>query len=106
MPADTSAVRLSSDLPVSDDGTCGAYTGQEYLSSLNDGREVWIYGERVKDVANHPAFRNSARMMARVYDALHDPATREIMTVPIEGNPAFRTHRFFQPPRNVEDVRR
>ena len=25
-------------------------TGAEYLESLRDGREVWIYGERVKDV--------------------------------------------------------
>ena len=28
-------------------------TGQEYLASLNDGREVWIYGEKVKDVTKH-----------------------------------------------------
>lgn len=25
-------------------------TGREYLESLRDGREVYIYGERVKDV--------------------------------------------------------
>jgi len=49
-------------------------TGQEYLDSLRDGREVWIYGERVKDVTTHSAFRNPARMVARLYDALHDPA--------------------------------
>jgi 4-hydroxyphenylacetate 3-monooxygenase len=36
-------------------------TGQDYLDSLRDGREVWIYGERVKDVTTHPAFRNPAR---------------------------------------------
>ncbi|MBV8350702.1 MAG: Pyoverdin chromophore biosynthetic protein pvcC, partial [Verrucomicrobia bacterium] len=45
-------------------------TGREYLESLNDGREVWIYGEKVKDVTKHPAFRNSCRMIARLYDAL------------------------------------
>ena len=28
----------------------GLYTGAEFLESLRDGREVWIYGERVKDV--------------------------------------------------------
>jgi 4-hydroxyphenylacetate 3-monooxygenase len=37
------------------------FTGAEYLDSLRDDREVWIYGERVKDVTKHPAFRNSAR---------------------------------------------
>ena len=39
-------------------------TGQEYLESLNDGREIWIYGEKVKNVTTHPAFRNSCRMIA------------------------------------------
>ena len=48
------------------------FTGAEYLESLRDGREIWIYGERVKDVTTHPAFRNTVRMIARLYDALHD----------------------------------
>ena len=42
------------------------YTGQEYLDSLDDGREVWIYGERVKRITQHPGFRNAARMLARL----------------------------------------
>jgi len=25
------------------------YTGKEFLDSLDDGREVWIYGERVRN---------------------------------------------------------
>jgi hypothetical protein len=33
------------------------FTSQEYFESLRDGREIWIYGERVKDVTTHPAFR-------------------------------------------------
>ena len=37
------------------------FTGREYLESLRDGREVWIYGERVDDVTTHPAFRISIR---------------------------------------------
>ena len=36
-------------------------TGKEYIESLRDGREVFIYGERVKDVTTHPAFRNTTR---------------------------------------------
>ena len=50
------------------------FTGAEFLESLRDGREIYIYGERVKDVTEHPAFRNSARSVALLYDALHDPA--------------------------------
>ncbi len=28
------------------------FTGAEFLASLRDGREVYIYGERVKDVTS------------------------------------------------------
>ena len=41
------------------------YTGAEYLESLQDGRCIFVHGERVKDVTKHPAFRNSSRMVAR-----------------------------------------
>ena len=34
------------------------YTGREYLDSLDDGREIWIYGERVNKITEHPAFQN------------------------------------------------
>src|SRR5262249_59237257 len=53
------------------------FTGAEYLASLRDGRDVYIYGERVDDVTTHPAFRNAARSIARLYDALHDGKTKE-----------------------------
>ena len=35
------------------------FTGEEYLASLRDDREIYIYGDRVKDVTSHPAFRNA-----------------------------------------------
>ena len=77
------------------------FTGQEYLDSLDDGREVWIYGERVKKITDHPAFRNSARMIARMYDALHDPAKKDILTVPTEWG-GF-THRFYRAANTIEE---
>ena len=46
-------------------------TGDEYIESLRDGREIWLHGERVKDVTTHPAFRNPIRMTARLYDSMH-----------------------------------
>ena len=80
-------------------------TGDEYLESLRDGREVWIYGERVADVTTHPAFRNYARSVARLYDALHDPAHQDVLTVPTEtGNGSF-THPLFKVPRSHDDLR-
>ena len=43
-------------------------------------RVVYLNGEKIDDVTTHPAYRNSARSYARMYDALHDPATRDILT--------------------------
>ena len=74
-------------------------TGAEYLRSLDDGREVWIYGERIRNVVEHPAFRNSARMVARMYDALHDPSRQELLTT-ANGLGGF-THRYFRAPANA-----
>lgn len=53
------------------------FTGEEYLKSLQDGREIYIYGERVKDVTTHPAFRNAAASVAQLYDALHKPEMQD-----------------------------
>lgn len=79
-------------------------TGDEYLESLRDGREVWIYGEQVKDVTTHPAFRNSSRMIARLYDALHDPETKEVLTCETDTGSGGYTHPFFKASRSVEDM--
>ena len=80
------------------------FTGETYLESLRDGREIWIYGERVKDVTTHPGFRNSARMIARMYDALRDPEQRPVLTAETDtGNGGF-THRFFKTPHNADDL--
>ena len=35
-------------------GTTTPYTGAEFLESLQDGRNVYIHGERVKDVTPAP----------------------------------------------------
>jgi 4-hydroxyphenylacetate 3-monooxygenase len=56
------------------------FTGSEFLESLRDGREVYIYGEQVEDVTTHPAFRNAAVSVAQLYDALHDPKTKDVLT--------------------------
>src|SRR5215472_7534547 len=78
-------------------------TGAEYLESLRDDREIWIYGERVKDVTTHPAFRNTVRMLARLYDALHDQR-KSILCVETDTGSGGYTHRFFKPSRNAEEM--
>jgi 4-hydroxyphenylacetate 3-monooxygenase len=80
------------------------FTGAEYLDSLRDDREVWIYGERVKDVTKHPAFRNSARSIARLYDAFHDPVHRDVLTTETDTGNKGLTHPFFRAPHSREDL--
>jgi 4-hydroxyphenylacetate 3-monooxygenase len=80
------------------------YTGNEFLDSLDDGREVSIYGERIKNIAVHPAFRTTARMVARLYDALHRDRAEErnLLTCPTEWS-GF-THRYFVAPRSAANL--
>ncbi|MGH7905078.1 MAG: 4-hydroxyphenylacetate 3-hydroxylase N-terminal domain-containing protein, partial [Candidatus Binataceae bacterium] len=95
---------MSSDNPTDAKNGIRPFTGEEYLASLRDGREVWIYGERVKDVTAHPAFRNAARMIARMYDGLHDPEKRgKLITDTDTGNGGF-THRFYRVDRSAEEL--
>ncbi|TQC49698.1 4-hydroxyphenylacetate 3-hydroxylase [Rhodococcus sp. WS4] len=55
-------------------------TGDEYRESIRDGREVWVDGERVKDVADHPMFKPIVDVRARIYDLAHEEATQDAMT--------------------------
>src|SRR5262249_6199788 len=80
------------------------FTGKEYLESLRDGREVYVYGERVHDVTTHPAFRNAARSIARLYDMLHDPKHQDVLTCPTDGGGGGITHKFFRVARSREDL--
>lgn len=79
-------------------------TGDEYIESLRDGREIYLYGDRAKDVTTHPGFRNSARMTARLYDALHDPTTRDVLTCPTDTGSGGYTMRFFRSPHSAQDL--
>ena len=79
-------------------------TGTDYLESLNDGRQVFVNGEKVADVTKHPAFREAARSVARLFDIAADPANRELMTFPSPrtGAPVLRC---YQIPRSHADLR-
>ena len=81
------------------------FTGAEYLESLRDDREIYIYGDRVKDVTSHPAFRNSAASIARLYDALHDPEHHQQLCWPTDTGNGGYTHKFFRIATSAEELR-
>jgi 4-hydroxyphenylacetate 3-monooxygenase len=79
-------------------------SGSDYLKSLNDGRQVFVNGEKVADVTKHPAFREAARSVGRLYDIAASPENRERMTFtsPKTGEPVMRA---YQIPRTHADLR-
>ena len=82
----------------------GLRSGSQFLDALrSDGRRVYHDGEIVSDVTSHPAFREGARSIARLYDVASDPAHREVMTYPSPrtGQPV---NRIWQIPYSLEDL--
>jgi 4-hydroxyphenylacetate 3-monooxygenase len=76
-------------------------TGERYIESLRDGREVWIDGNRVDDVTTHPAFRDMIKALADVYD-LQNTKYRDEMTY-IEPENGVRTSLSWMLPKTLED---
>ena len=60
-------------------------TGSEYIESLKDNREVYINGERVKDITVHPQFKPLIDIRARFYDMQHEAPHQEVMTYAEDG---------------------
>src|SRR5262249_55669049 len=79
-------------------------TGSDYLRSLNDGRQVFVDGERVKDVTAHLAFREAARSVARLYDIAGARGRRAGLPFvsPKPGGPVLGP---YQTPRSHADLR-
>jgi 4-hydroxyphenylacetate 3-monooxygenase len=76
-----------------------ARTGQQYINGLREQeREVWLGGERVRDVTTHKGLAGGVRAIAHLYDMQHDPSLHEIMTYPspTTGEPVGRS--FDMPP--------
>ncbi len=78
-------------------------TGAEYIASIRDSRTVYINGERVADVTEHPAFRGAVRSIAQLYNLSASPEHRETMTFPspATGEPV---NKCFLLPRTPEDL--
>lgn len=60
-------------------------TGDEYRASIQDGREIWINGERVEDPCVHPQIKPIIDIRARIYDMQHAPETQAATTFESDG---------------------
>src|SRR5262249_9397046 len=64
-------------------------SGDHYLASLDDGRAVFLDGERVADVTKHPAFAEPIRRIAHTWDLARAPEAETTTTYvdPATGRP-------------------
>jgi 4-hydroxyphenylacetate 3-monooxygenase len=81
----------------------GARSGADYIAGLRDDRDVWIDGERVKDVTRDRRLGRGVRSIAGLYDLQLEPSRVEQMTYrsPTTGHRVGLSH---IQPRSVDDL--
>jgi 4-hydroxyphenylacetate 3-monooxygenase len=80
-----------------------ARSGAQYIAAIRDGRTVYVNGERVVDVTEHPAFRSAVQSVARLYDLATLPEHRDTMTFRSPATGEF-VNKCFLIPKTVEDL--
>jgi 4-hydroxyphenylacetate 3-monooxygenase len=78
--------------------------GNDHISSLRDGRQIFIDGHLVEDHVCHPAFRSSIRSVAAMYDYQSSAENLRKMTFrsPTTGK---CVNRMWQLPTSFEELR-
>lgn len=76
-------------------------TPEQYLKSLNDGRVIYIEGERVKDVTKNPLLKGPVIRRALAYVLANDPKYRDLITVEESGE---RVMFLFRHPKSAQDL--
>lgn len=78
-------------------------TGQQYLDGLRaTDREVWLHGERVESVPDHPLLAGGAGAIADYFDAHHEHPTEMIVADPDNGEDIEISHML---PRSIDDLK-
>jgi len=80
-----------------------ARTGEQFLKGLRGPREVWVDGERVTDVVDHPKLAGAAHALAEVFDLQHAQAGVCLASDPETGEPIAISH---LAPKSREDLAR
>jgi 4-hydroxyphenylacetate 3-monooxygenase len=81
-------------------------TGEQYRDSIRDNREVWINGERVRDVTRHPMFKPVIDVRARIYDMQNEKAFQSEMTYEEKGERKAIGLKLPFTPKDWEDKRK
>ena len=79
----------------------GIRNGKQYLEGLRDDRDVWIHGEKVRDVTAHPGLSRGAETLAGFMDKQFDPKLSDLITYEEDGS-RFATS--YMIPKSQEDI--
>lgn len=79
-------------------------TVEQYLESLDDGRQIWCLGEKVSDVRTHPTLSSVIRTAAMDYVLPHHPDYRELFVT--ENEDGEEVNFLLTAPRTAEDLLR
>ena len=77
--------------------------GDDYVASLRDGRDVYLDGERVKDVTIHPAFEAPIRLIRDTYERARSDEAREVTTC-LDPATGERMGAMWLIPRSADDL--
>ncbi len=77
-------------------------TVEQYMESLNDGREIWCLGEKVKDVRTHPILRTIVMASATDYVVPRLPQFRDLFVT--KDSDGEEVNFMNTAPRTVQDM--
>ncbi|WP_071394203.1 4-hydroxyphenylacetate 3-hydroxylase N-terminal domain-containing protein [Bacillus tuaregi] len=79
-------------------------TGEMYKESLRDNRTVYYKGELIPDVTTHPVTSGGINIMAKIFDAQHQPDLKDTLTY-INPQLGERVSKAWMIPRTKEELK-
>ena len=80
-------------------------TGQQYLESLRDGRQVYVGGELIHDVTTHPKTSGYAKAIAEYYDLHLQREHQDVLTF-VDDDGVRKSMHWFLPRSKADAARR
>jgi len=79
-------------------------TAEQYLETINDGREIWVLGEKVKDVRTHPTLSGIIQTTAMDFVLPNHPDYRHLFVTQDEDGEDINF--LLTSPKSAEDLLR
>ncbi len=76
---------------------------KRFINSLNDGRKVWIDGDKVTALHEHPAFKGTLNTIQELFNQLNDVDLRDKIGF-ISPTTNQYVHKAFLVPKTIEDL--